>query len=74
MTSIDERVTKALALELAQVHIDKAVAEARLGVLLDHVRAVLQTTQWVENDNRVSTPVVAAEPFQALQALVLNPG
>ena len=70
---ISEQVTKSLALQLAQAMIDKAFLEARLSLLVEHVRIVLTTTQWVQDDDGVMSPVVAAEPLQALQSLVLNP-
>lgn len=74
MTNVNEKVIESLGLQLAQMSIDKAFAVGRLEALLEAVKAVLETTQWVENDASVITPVVAAEPFQRLHALVLNPG
>lgn len=69
---LPETVAKNLALQLAQAHLDKAICEARLGALLERVQAVLQTTQWTEDDNKVQVPIVASEPLRALQALVLG--
>ena len=69
---LPESVAKHLALQLAQAHLDKAILEARFNALLEHVQAVLQTTQWVTDDVAVPSPVVAAEPMMALQALVLG--
>jgi hypothetical protein len=69
---LPETVAKSLALQLAQAYLDKAIIEARFSALLEHVQAVIQTTQWVADDVAVHTPVVAAEPLIALQSLVLG--
>jgi hypothetical protein len=70
-----ENVAKNLALQLAQVTLDKAFVEARLQLLLEHVQMLVQTTQWVQSDDDGTvTPVVATGPMQALQGLVLGQG
>jgi cell division ATPase FtsA len=71
---LPESVAKSLALHLAQAHLDKAIIEARYNALLERVQAVLQTTQWAEDDNKVRIPVVATEPMLALTGLVLGGG
>lgn len=71
--SITEVAAKSLAMQLAQTSLDKAFVEARLEVLLQAVRGVLSTTQWTTDDSGVISAVVATQPFQQLQALVLGP-
>jgi hypothetical protein len=74
MTIVHEKVIESLGLHLAQTLIDKAFALGRLDVLIEAVKLVLTTTQWVTDDSGVITPVVAPEPLQQLHALVLNSG
>jgi hypothetical protein len=71
--SINEVAAKGLAMQLAQTALDKAFVEARLEVLLQAVQGVLSTTQWTTSDDGVISAVVATQPFQQLQALVLGP-
>jgi hypothetical protein len=68
---VADSAVRKLAIQLAQASLDKAFAEANLELLTEYVRSVVETTQWVNDDNGVLTPVVAAEPLQALQTLLV---
>lgn len=73
MSDVNESVIGSLGLQIGQLSIDKAFAEARLQSLLGLVKEMLMTTQWSEDDNGCKLIAPATEPFVRLHAAVLSP-